>query len=80
MTEITLEQARKMIDTALDYGTRHTLKPLSVIVLDAGGNCRAFARSDGASPGRFQIALGKAYGAIMMGLPSRKLKERAVKS
>jgi uncharacterized protein GlcG (DUF336 family) len=77
MAEITLEQARRIIDTALNYGARHALKPLSVIVLDAGGNCRAFARSDGASPGRFAIAQGKAYGAVMLGLPSSRLKQRA---
>jgi len=77
MVEITLEQARTIIDTALEYGVTHGLKPLSVIVLDAGGNCRAFARSDGASPGRFAIAHGKAYGAVMLGMPSSKLKQRA---
>jgi uncharacterized protein GlcG (DUF336 family) len=77
MAEITLEQARTIIDTALGYGATHGLKPLSVIVLDSGGNCRAFARSDGASPGRFEIARGKAYGAVMLGMPSSKLKERA---
>ncbi len=77
MTEITLDEARRIIDVALEYGAIHALKPLSVIVLDAGGNCRAFARSDGASPGRFAIAQGKAYGAVMMGLPSSRLKQRA---
>ena len=77
MAEITLEQARTIIDTALEYGGTRALKPLSVIVLDAGGNCRAFARSDGASPGRFEIAHGKAYGAVMLGMPSSKLKQRA---
>jgi uncharacterized protein GlcG (DUF336 family) len=77
MGEITLEQARRIIDAALDHGARHAMKPLSVIVLDAGGNCRAFARSDGASPGRFAIAQGKAYGAVMLGIPSSRLKQRA---
>ena len=77
MAEITLEQARTIIGTALEYGGTRALKPLSVIVLDAGGNCRAFARSDGASPGRFEIAHGKAYGAVMLGMPSSKLKQRA---
>lgn len=77
MTPITLQQARTIIDTALDHGAARGFKPLAVIVLDAGGHCLAYARSDGASPGRFQVAQGKAYGAVMMGMPSSKLKDRA---
>ena len=44
------------------------LKPLSVVVLDAGGHVVAFERADGASPGRFEIAHGKAYGCVMLGI------------
>ncbi len=77
MTPITLQQAHIIIATALEYAAAHELQPLAVIVLDAGGHCLAYARSDGASPGRFQVAQGKAYGAVMMGMPSSKLKERA---
>ncbi len=46
---------------ALDRGREMELKPLSVVVLDAGGHVKAFEREDGASPGRFAIAQGKAY-------------------
>jgi uncharacterized protein GlcG (DUF336 family) len=77
MTPITLQQAHTIIASALDHGVGKGLKPLAVIVLDAGGHAIAYARSDGASPGRFQVAEGKAYGAVMMGMPSSKLKERA---
>jgi uncharacterized protein GlcG (DUF336 family) len=53
------------------------LKPLSVCVVDAGGHPVAFERSDGASPIRFRVAYGKAHGAVMMGLGSRALFDRA---
>lgn len=53
------------------------MKPLSVIVLDAGGNIQAFEREDGASPGRFQIAHGKAYGAVMLGMAGTAQMQRA---
>ncbi len=53
------------------------MKPLSVIVLDAGGNVQAFEREDGASPGRFQIAHAKAYGSVMLGMAGSAQKKRA---
>jgi uncharacterized protein GlcG (DUF336 family) len=53
------------------------LKPLSVAVLDAGGHLLAFEREDGASPGRFEIARGKAYGAVMLGMPGSAQMARA---
>ncbi len=77
LTPITLQQAHTIIASALDHGAGRGMQPLAVIVLDAGGHAIAYARSDGASPGRFQVAQGKAYGAVMMGMPSSKLKERA---
>jgi uncharacterized protein GlcG (DUF336 family) len=53
------------------------MQPLAVLVLDAGGHAVAFEREDGASNLRFQIADGKAYGALGMGIGSRALFERA---
>ncbi|QPZ91647.1 GlcG/HbpS family heme-binding protein [Thioclava electrotropha] len=74
---ITLEQAQKMIDTALAQGVEDDLKPLSAIVLDAGGHPLAFARADGAAPGRFEIARAKAYGAVMLGMGGKAQMARA---
>lgn len=74
---ITLEQAQTMIAVARDKGREMGLKPLSVAVLDAGGHLLAFAREDGASPGRFEIAQGKAYGAVMLGMPGSAQMARA---
>ena len=77
MTTITLRKARTIIAGALAKGREAGMKPLAVCVLDAGGHLKAFERQDGASNGRFEIARGKANGALEMGLGSRALFERA---
>ena len=74
---ITLEQAKTMVSVARAKGREMGLKPLSVAVLDAGGHLLAFEREDGASPGRFEIARGKAYGAVMLGMPGSAQMARA---
>jgi uncharacterized protein GlcG (DUF336 family) len=74
---ITLDAAREMIAVARAKGREMGLKPLSVCVLDAGGNLLAFEREDGASPGRFEIARAKAYGAVMLGMPGSAQMARA---
>lgn len=53
------------------------LKPLSVIVIDAGGHPLGFEREDGAPVGRFALAMGKAHGAVMFGAPSSMLEKIA---
>ena len=53
------------------------MKPLAVCVLDAGGHLIAGERQDGTSAGRFEVARGKAYGAVMMGLPGSAQQARA---
>ncbi|MFU8899817.1 MAG: GlcG/HbpS family heme-binding protein [Roseinatronobacter sp.] len=74
---LTLEQAQTIIAATRAKGREMGLKPLSVIVLDAGGHVLAFEREDGASPGRFGIAHGKAYGAVMLGMAGRAQMARA---
>ena len=74
---LTLETARTIVRAALDKGAEMGLKPLSVIVLDAGGHVLAFERQDGASPGRFGIAHGKAYGSVMLGMAGTAQMKRA---
>lgn len=74
---ISLEQARIIIAQALATGREMNLKPLSVVVLDAGGHCKAFEREDGAAPGRFGIAQGKAYGSVMLGMAGTAQLARA---
>lgn len=74
---ISLDAAREMIAKAREKGRELGLKPLSVVVLDAGGHLLAFEREDGSSPGRFEIARGKAYGAVMLGMPGSAQMARA---
>lgn len=75
---LTLDHARTIIAAARTKGREAGMKPLSVVVLDAGGHVLAFEREDGSPAGRFAVACGKAYGAVMMGVPSRRLGEMAV--
>jgi uncharacterized protein GlcG (DUF336 family) len=77
MAAITLAEARSIISKTFAHGREMDFKPLSVCVLDAGGHLKAFEREDGASNMRFQIAYGKAFGAIGMGVGSRALMNRA---
>ncbi len=74
---LTLEAARTIVAAARAKGREMGLKPLSVAVLDAGGHLLAFEREDGSSPGRFGIAQGKAYGAVMLGMAGRAQMARA---
>ena len=74
---LTLDQARSIIAATRAKGAEMGLKPLSVVVLDAGGHVLAFEREDGAAPGRFAIAHGKAYGAVMLGMAGSAQMARA---
>ena len=77
MAILKLEQASKIIDTALAEARKRNLAPISVAVLDAGGNVIAFKRGDGSGIVRFDIAYGKAWGALGMGFGTRELATRA---
>jgi uncharacterized protein GlcG (DUF336 family) len=77
MTAITLDQANTIIAAALAKGAELALKPLSVAVLCPGGHLIAFARQDGSSTLRPQIASGKAGGALALGISSRKIADMA---
>ena len=74
---LSLEAARRIVRGAMERGAEMGLKPLSVVVLDSGGHVKGFEREDGASPGRFAIALGKAYGAVMLGMGGKAQMQRA---
>ena len=77
MPDISLRKAKSITRTALSKGKELGLKPLSVVVLDAGGHVIAFEREDGAAPGRFAIAHGKAYGSVMLGMAGTAQMARA---
>lgn len=75
---LTLDQARTILDAALAEAGRQGFKPLAIAVLDARGAQKAFAAQDGTSLKRGEIALGKAHGAIALGLGSRALHAMAL--
>ncbi len=77
MSRPTLKQANAIIEGALAKAREMKIKPLAVVVLDAGGNVVAAQREDNASMFRFDVALGKAWGAVAMGCSSRALGKRA---
>jgi uncharacterized protein GlcG (DUF336 family) len=77
MAELTLDVARKILDAALAKGLEKKLKPLVVTVLDVRGCVKISAAQDGTSLLRSEIAHGKAYGALAMGMGSRALFQRA---
>ena len=77
MGELTLDVARKILDAALAKAVEKKLKPLVVTVLDTRGCVKASAAQDGTSLMRGEIAHGKAYGALAMGMGSRALFQRA---
>ena len=74
---IDLETARTVIAAARAKAREDGCKPMTVVVLDAGAHVVAVEREDGASNKRFEIAFGKANGALALGLGSRTLMGRA---
>src|ERR1700735_2523202 len=74
---IGLETAKVITAAVRAAGKERGLKPLTVVVLDAGGHVISVEREDGASNNRFEIAFGKAYGALALGMGSRPLMSRA---
>jgi len=75
--ELTLKQAKDIIEKALETQKEKGFKPMAVVVLGAGGTIKASESQDGTSGLRPKIAHGKAFGAYSMGIGSRALFERA---
>lgn len=75
-SSLTLAEAEQMIDGALAAARAAELLPLTVAVLDSGGQLVAFKREDGSGVLRFDIAFGKAWGALGMGISSRTIRDR----
>jgi uncharacterized protein GlcG (DUF336 family) len=74
---VTLEEALAIAQGTLAAGRARGAQPLTVMVLDAGGHIVVCLREDGSGIIRREIAEGKAYGALGMGIASRTLFERA---
>ena len=77
MSSLTLGQANKIIEVAFAKAREMKVKPLAVAVLDEAGNVRSLQRQDDASMLRNDVAIGKAWAAVGMGVASRTLLDRA---
>lgn len=78
MTALTLAKAQTIVAAALAHARTAGFKPLSIAVLDSRGALVAAASEDGTSLKRFEIALGKARGAVAIGLGSRAIGQMAI--
>lgn len=74
---LNLKSAQTILATALDHCRKGNFKPMSVVVLDARGAVKASASEDGTSLKRFEVAHGKAFGALSLGMGSRSIFKRA---
>jgi uncharacterized protein GlcG (DUF336 family) len=77
MTRLTLAQANLIIESALKRSRELGYQPMAVVVLDDAGHVKAAQREDDASMFRVDVATGKAWGAVGMGVSSRTLGDRA---
>ena len=77
MRAISLEEAVNIITGTFAAAASRKLRPLSAIVLDAGGRVKAFHKQDGCSLLRFEIAYGKAYAALSLGRSSRLVLQKS---
>lgn len=73
---LTLETANAIVTESLKQGQDIGIDAICVVVLDSGGIPVALQSQDGCGILRFDVALGKAYGALGMGTSGRDLSER----
>jgi uncharacterized protein GlcG (DUF336 family) len=77
---VTLAQASTIVDSALKKARELKQMPQTIVVLDTGGHVVCAKREDGSGIIRFEIAVGKAYGALGMGWGGRTMMERAAQN
>jgi uncharacterized protein GlcG (DUF336 family) len=77
---VTLAQASRIVDATLMKARELKQMPQTIVVLDSGGHLVCAKREDGSGIIRFEIAVGKAYGALGMGWGSRTMMERAAQN
>ena len=75
-SSISLDAAERIVDAALAARRKEGLMPLVVAVLDSGGALVAYKREDGSGLLRFDIAFGKAWGCLGMGMSTRLVRDR----
>jgi len=76
MRAIMLKEALAIIDGAFARAAELKLKPLTIVVLDAGGRVKAVQKQDGASLLRYEIAYGKAFATLGLGRSSKLVLQK----
>lgn len=74
---LTLSVAQTIIAETIAHARNLKLKPLVIVVLDVRGAVKLAASEDGTSLRRYEVAHGKAYGALALGTGSRSIRKRA---
>jgi uncharacterized protein GlcG (DUF336 family) len=77
MRALSLDQANTIIAETFATAKKERCRPMSAIVLDAGGRVKAFQKQDGASMLRFEVCYGKAYASLALGRPSKLVLQKA---
>jgi uncharacterized protein GlcG (DUF336 family) len=72
-TVLSFDTAARLAGAVLAEGARRRTSALTVAVLDAGGHLVVLNRQDGAGYIRNDIAVGKAWGALSLGVSSRSV-------
>src|ERR1700726_2313733 len=76
MRAISVGEAMTITKGCFAAAKSRRLRPLTAVVLDAGGRLKAALKQDGCAMLRFEIAYGKAYAALSMGRASRLVLQK----
>ena len=71
---ITLAEANRIVDAALEKARSENMAPMAVAVVDTAGIVRALQSEDGCALLRTDIAYAKAWGCVGIGFSSRAFK------
>src|ERR1700729_1749328 len=77
MRGLSLDEANTIIASTFAAAKKHKCRPMSAIVLDAGGRVKAFQKQDNASMLRFEVCYGKAYASLALGRSSKLVLQKA---
>ncbi len=76
MANLNFDQASKIANETRANARESLTNPIAVAVLDSGGHLVVLEREDGAAFMRPPIAIGKAWGALGLGVGTRALETR----